>query len=64
MAELKPWLPLLFPLLILELGLLIFALRDLRLRERTRGSKWMWAIIILFVSLLGPVLYLTLGREE
>ena len=37
---------------------------DLARRERTRGPKWLWALIILFVSGLGPIAYFLLGRQE
>jgi hypothetical protein len=57
-------LPLLIPLLLLQLGLQIFSLIDLVRRERTKGPKWMWAIIIIFGELLGSIVYLLFGREE
>ncbi|HQP62166.1 MAG TPA: PLD nuclease N-terminal domain-containing protein [Anaerolineaceae bacterium] len=44
--------------------MLVFALLDLLKRERTRGPKWMWIIIIIFVNIFGPVAYLLFGREE
>jgi len=57
---------LLTPVILIELGLIIYALRDLLRPERTvRGdSKLMWGILICFISLLGPILYLTVGRRE
>ena len=56
---------LLLPLVVIEVGLVIFALRDLlRSERRVRGdSKLMWGIIILFISLFGPILYFVVGRE-
>jgi hypothetical protein len=57
---------LLTPVIVIEIGLIIYALRDLLRAERTvRGeSKLMWGLIIVFISLLGPILYLTVGRQE
>ena len=57
---------LLLPVIVIQLGLLILALRDLLRPERhVRGdSKLMWGIIIVLVSLLGPVLYFAVGRED
>jgi ABC-2 type transport system ATP-binding protein len=54
------------PLLILELGLLLFALYDLFQEDRrVRGdSKIMWALIIGFIQILGPLLYFFIGRDE
>ena len=45
---------------------MVFALRDLLQPERrVRGdSKLMWGLIIVFVGILGPILYLAVGREE
>jgi len=58
------YLPFLIPLLLLQLGLAIFCLVDLARRNRTRGPKWLWAIIIIFGQLIGPLVYLLIGREE
>ncbi len=57
---------LLTPIIVLELGLLIFALRDLLKPERlVRGdSKLLWGILIVVFGLFGPLLYLTVGRRE
>jgi hypothetical protein len=57
---------LLLPLIILQIGLLIFALVDLtRAERRVRGdNKVVWALIIIFISLFGPLLYFLIGREE
>jgi hypothetical protein len=44
--------------------LIIFALTDLVRREQTRGPKWVWVLVILFVNLIGPIIYLLLGRDE
>jgi hypothetical protein len=63
-SQLGNWLPLLIPILILELALVIFALIDLVRRERTKGPKWVWALVILFITTFGPIIYLIFGREE
>lgn len=57
-------LPYLIPILILDLGLKIFALVDLARRETTKGPKWLWALIILLVNVIGPILYFVIGRED
>lgn len=58
------YLPLLIPLILVQLGLAIYCLVDLSRRERVKGPKWMWVIIIVFGELIGPVVYLIVGREE
>lgn len=57
---------LLWPLLALDLILIVIALVDLIRRDpRTvRGKKIIWALIILFISTLGPICYFVLGRKE
>lgn len=56
---------LVLPIAIIEIGLLVFALRDLLKPERrVRGdSKLMWGIIIVLVNFIGPILYFVVGRE-
>jgi phospholipase D-like protein len=57
---------LLIPIIIIQLGLMIAALVDLEHEERRvrGGSKLIWAVIIVFVNLVGPILYFVAGREE
>lgn len=58
-------LPFLIPLLILQLVLLIIALVDLIKRQKVRGdNKVIWALLIVLVNIIGPVVYLIFGREE
>jgi heme/copper-type cytochrome/quinol oxidase subunit 4 len=57
---------LILPLIVLQVVLLIAALIDLTRNERQvrGGNKLIWALIIIFVSLFGPLLYFLIGREE
>ena len=64
MEQIRQFLPYLIPIILLQLVLLAVALIDLARRERTRGPKWVWVLIILFVNIIGPILYLVLGRDE
>jgi hypothetical protein len=59
-------LPFLIPLIVLQLLLMGVGLYDLtRPERRVKGdSKVVWALIIIFVNLLGPLLYFLFGREE
>ena len=59
-------LPFLVPLIVLQLVLMLVGLYDLtRPERRVKGdSKVVWALIIIFVNLLGPLLYFLFGREE
>lgn len=64
MENWNQWLPLLVPIVFLQLGLMTFALVDLIRRERTKGPKWAWALVIVLINFIGPVVYLVIGREE
>ncbi|MDZ4178870.1 MAG: PLD nuclease N-terminal domain-containing protein [Coriobacteriia bacterium] len=53
-------------LVIVQVTLQIVALVDLARRRRVRWDmKWVWALIIIFGGnmLLGPILYLAIGRN-
>ncbi len=52
------------PLIAIQIGLIFFCLR-LLVKENVRNlSKPFWAVIIVAINFLGPILYLLLGREE
>lgn len=54
----------LVPLIIIQLTLMIVALVDLARREAVRGgSKLVWALVIVLINTIGPILYLLWGRE-
>ena len=58
-------LPFLIPLIVLEIGLLVFALVDVVKRKRVTGdNKIVWILIIVLVNVIGPIIYLAIGRKE
>lgn len=61
---LREYAPLLIPIILIQLALVIAALWDLIRREKTRGSKWLWVIVILFLNTLGPIIYFLVGRDD
>lgn len=62
--QFSQWIPFLIPIVLLQLGLMIVALVDLVRRERTRGPKWVWTLVILCINFIGPMVYFIIGREE
>jgi len=54
----------LLPLLVLQLILLVVALIDLLKRQETNGPKWVWLLVILFINILGPIVYFIWGRTK
>ncbi len=63
--KLLQYLPFLIPVILLELILLIVAVIDLARREKVRYlPKWGWALVVVFIQIIGPIAYFILGREE
>jgi hypothetical protein len=64
--DLGVFLAIAIPLVVIQLGLLVWGLYDLtRPDRRVKGdSKVVWALIIIFVNVIGPILYLLVGRED
>ena len=64
MDDLTQYLPLFVPLFLIQLGLISAALLDMRKRPATKGPRWLWIVIILFVNTIGPIAYFVIGRED
>lgn len=52
------------PILVIQVILLAVALVDLIRIEKTNGPKWLWAVIILLINIIGPILYFVIGRRN
>lgn len=62
--DVQEFLPFLIPLIVLQLALMLTALVMLIKQDHVRYlNKPVWVIIILFISLLGPILYFVLERR-
>lgn len=64
MAEILRLLPFFIPLIIIEYGLIIFALVQLFRNEAAYLPKWGWALIIIFINIIGPVVFLIVGKKK
>lgn len=65
LETIKEMLPFLIPLVLLQIALMVIALVDLVRRKRVKGdSKILWVVLIVFINIIGPIIYLLLGREE
>jgi len=58
-----PW-GIIAPILVIQLILMVVALIDLVRIPQTNGPKWVWAIVIVLVNLLGPIVYFIFGRKN
>lgn len=52
------------PIFVIQFILLIIALIDLSKIKETNGPKWVWALIIIFISIVGPIVYFVIGRKQ
>jgi hypothetical protein len=54
------------PLVVIELGLVVFSLVDLFKPERRviGDNKLVWGLIIVLVGTIGPIVYLLAGRKQ
>ena len=58
------FLPFLIPFILLQVGLTVASLVSAIRRENfRRGNKVLW-IVVSFISIIGPILYFTLGRGD
>lgn len=58
---------LLAPLFVLQIILMIAALRDLiprRPEEVVTGSKALWYVVVIVMATIGPIIYLAIGRRK
>ena len=60
----QQYIPFLIPVMIIEIALLVAGLVDLAKRERTRGPKWVWVLVIVLINFVGPIIYFVAGRKE
>ncbi|MDU5335404.1 PLDc N-terminal domain-containing protein [Enterococcus sp.] len=62
---LKENLPIFLPLVILELILMITAVRHVLKHQNYRfGSKAIWLLIVILLQIIGPVMYFVFGRGD
>jgi len=65
LGEIRAMIPLLIPLVVIQLILIGITLRDLVRRKQVKGgNKLVWGLVIVFIQYIGPILYLIIGREE
>ncbi len=55
---------LLAPLIVLQMGLLTYSLFDLHKNGVRNLNKLAWILIIIFVNMIGPIVYLVFGRGD
>ena len=51
------------PLIIIQLILLVTALVSLVKKQVPGGDKALWAVLIIFVNIIGPIIYFAVGSN-
>ena len=66
MKELQDYLPIIIPLIIVQLTLLIYVLRHILTHDNyKRGNRTLWLIVsIVGMEYIGPILYILLGKGK
>jgi hypothetical protein len=65
MYELTALLPIIIPIVVLQLGLAIAAVVSILRRRTFRvGSRGVWLPVVIVIGIIGPVLYFILGRGD
>lgn len=65
MEKIIEFLPLIIPLVVIQVGLAVYSLVLLKNANKViGGSKIVWVLIILFVNLFGPIIFLLIGRID
>lgn len=64
-SEVKEYLPFLIPLAILQISLMLAAVISVAKHDKFKvGTKPVWLLISLLVSIIGPILYFVIGKED
>ena len=65
MEQIMEYLPVIIPLAIIQTGLMVAALVHVLTHKKFRvGNQLIWVLVVLLVSVIGPVLYFCVGRGE
>lgn len=57
-------LPMLAPLVIFQISLAVYCLIQIWRKGVSNLNPWIWSGIVLFVNLLGPLVFLLFGRKK
>lgn len=64
MEQIKNLIPLLVPIILLQGVLMIVSLISILRKNASLDKKLIWMIVVIAVSLIGPVIYFALGTKQ
>lgn len=62
--DIMAFLPIILPVIAVGALLVLIAFIDLYRHRKIRKNVLVWTFIILFVNILGPILYFVIGRKD
>ncbi|WP_287883193.1 PLD nuclease N-terminal domain-containing protein [Agathobacter sp.] len=65
MSRFMELLPILIPLIAIEAGLLLYGLIHVLTHKNYKcGNRLIWVLVVCLFSIVGPILYIILGKED
>ncbi len=66
MEQIAQYLPLIIPIIIVEIVLLIYTLRHILTHDTyKRGNRVLWLVVVIVgMEFIGPILHFLLGKED
>ncbi|SHI58314.1 Phospholipase_D-nuclease N-terminal [Clostridium cavendishii DSM 21758] len=65
MENIKESIPFLIPIIIVEFSLMLAAVVHILKHDKFKiGNKVIWIIVSVFIQIIGPILYFTIGRSD
>jgi len=66
MEQIQQYLPLIIPIIVVEIVLLIYTLRHILTHDTyKRGNRVLWLVVVIVgMEFIGPILYFLLGKED
>lgn len=59
------YLPFLIPLIIVQFGLMIYAIIHILKHPNYKfGNQTMWLVIVILINLIGPIIYFMFGKGD
>jgi hypothetical protein len=55
---------LLSPVILIQLGLAVFCIVKILKEGVANLNRWVWAAIVIFGNLIGPIIFLMVGRRR
>lgn len=60
----KEMLVIILPFIIVQYGFAIYCIVDILRKGVENLNKWIWILICIFSGIVGPILYLSIGKRK